>query len=157
MCLGVTVLTCHNEPKNWTWVYQSTSCLEGSLVLNPDQFFLSSLSCPKTWKWGYVRTPSCHFPHFKEISVWNLNQFGPIFKRNHKIPMTCKVFYVFFEFSSSNGGSSKAVPVSSCRQPIFAVILVFLFTHTCCLCCHSRNSISYFFFRAHDLEVFGHR
>lgn len=108
--------------ENWTQASPSTFGVEGGLVLNLDHFFLSRISHSKKWKWGYVRTPSCHFPNFKEISVWNWNRFGPIFKRKHnKIPMACTVFCIFFEFSSGNGGSTKAVPVSSCRQPVFDI------------------------------------
>lgn len=76
--------------------------------------------------------------------------------------MACNVFYIFFEFSSSNGGSTKAMPISSCRQPVFGInsprllICVPFHPHTCCLYCHSRDCISYYVFRTHVLEVFGH-
>lgn len=109
----------------------STLCVEGSLVLNLDQFFLFSPSCSKKWKWSYVRTPFCHFPNFKEIPVQYWNQSRPILKRKHNnIPVAFSVFYIFCEFSSGNGGSTKAVPVSSCRQPVFGIN----FPSLLCLC-----------------------
>lgn len=98
----------------------STFCVEGSLVLSLDQLLLFSPSFSK--KWGSVRTPFCHFLNFKEIRVQYWNQFRPILKRKHdNFPVAFSVFYIFSEFSSGNDGSTKAVPVSSCRQPIFGI------------------------------------
>lgn len=100
----------------------STFCVEGSFVLNLDQLFLFSPSCSKKGKWGYVRVPFCHFLNFKEIPVQYWNQFRPILKRKHdNIPVAFSVFYALSEFSFGNGESTKAVPVSSCRQPVFGI------------------------------------
>lgn len=86
-------LTHSNEPKNWT---QASFCVERSLVLNVDQLFLSSPSCSNKRKQGYVRTPSCCFPNFKEMFVWNWNWFRLVFKRKYKVPsgLQCVLYFL---------------------------------------------------------------
>lgn len=68
---------------------------------------------------------SGHFPAISEILRKYLSRteisLGPFLRESTTRFQRPAMFFIFFELSSSNGGSTKAVPVCSCRQPVFGI------------------------------------
>lgn len=87
---------------------------------------------------------------------------GLFLRESTKFPVAYNVFYIFFKFFSSNHGSTKPVPVSIYRQPVFGINSQNLL----CLCTISptcmasvvilRDSVSRCVFRGYLLNVYRH-
>lgn len=86
---------------------------------------------------------------------------GLFLRDSTKLPVSYNVFCIFFKFFCSSHGSTKLVPISSCRQPVFGInspklLYLCTFSPIHSLCCHSRELCFLVCFRGHILEVFGY-
>lgn len=99
-----TVLVPRQMPEKkcaWEWLFCLTYIMSlkiehKHLAVLREVWFLSSPSCLKKRKQGYVRTPSCCFPNFKEMLVWSWNWFRSVFKRKYKVPsgLQCVLYFL---------------------------------------------------------------
>lgn len=164
-CLRINVL--ENDCFVWYTVmrlkieHKHHAVLRG-LVLNVHRFFLSSPFCLKKRKQGYVRTPSCCLPDFKEMLVWNWSWFRPVFKRKYKVPSGLQCVLYFLQVFSL---AVMEVPNLWLSAVVDSLCLV-LIPANCYVCVSFhphmasvvilRDCVSWCVFRGHLLDIFSH-